>query len=117
MSPWPTIFSPQLLLEALLCPQLRNVREHLGKLVIYIHTPVWDQPNICVLYVHGWNVKNFKSSEIMFAFHIHTFSHLGHTGQPLGKILRQHMDVYILMLNMLVESNASLFGLYIGKNY
>ena len=53
----------------------------------------------------------------MFAFHIHTFSHLGHNGQPFGKILCQHMDVYILMLNMLVESNASLFGQYIGKNY
>ena len=34
-----TVLSPELLLRALLCRQ-RNVRERLGKLVIYIHTDV-----------------------------------------------------------------------------
>ena len=37
MSPWVMVLSPELLLRALLCRE-HNVRERLGKLVIYIHT-------------------------------------------------------------------------------
>ena len=52
MSPWVMVLSPELLLRALLCRE-HNVRERLGKLVIYIHTGM-RPTQIFAGYVQSW---------------------------------------------------------------